>query len=57
MVVVLRVPGLYCFLWKLGHTVRERKKIVVIKHFQVIGLVVRSWGFPSGLLSFIYKMP
>ena len=55
MVVVLRVPGLWGFLWKLGHTVSERKKNVVV-HFQVSGLPFGSYGFPSGLSSFAYKM-
>ena len=45
------------FLSKLGHAVWERKKIVAFEHFQVIGLLVGSWGFLSALLSFIYKMP
>ena len=53
MVLVLRVPGLSGFFWKLGHTVKERKKVVVVKYFKIIGLFVGSCGFPSGLSSFV----
>ena len=37
MIIVLRVPGLCGFLWKLGHAVRERKKIVALGIFKLLG--------------------
>ena len=49
MVVVLIVPSFHGFLWMLVHTIRERKKIVVVEHFRVIGLFVGCCGFLSGL--------
>ena len=49
MVVVLRVPGLSGSYSKLGLTVMERKIVVVVEYFQVIGLFVGIYGFLSGL--------
>ena len=43
--------------WKLGHTVRERKIVVVVEYFEIIRLFGGSCGFLSGLSSFLYKMP
>ena len=55
MVVVLRVPGLSGFHWNLGLIVRERKIVVVIEYFQVIGLFFGSSGFLSDLSIFLME--
>ena len=55
MVIVLRVPSLSGFHWELGLTVMEKKIVVVVKYVQVIGSIVGSCWFPSGLSSFLYR--
>ena len=48
------------FMWfslEVGLYSYGEKEIVVFEHFQFIGLLVGSWGFPSDLSSFIYNMP
>lgn len=52
-----RVPGLSGFFWKLGYTVRERKKIVEVQHFQVIGLFFWKLWVSRWSYEFFYNMP